>query len=46
MVFVAPQVLSRAYYKVNLIHLKSMNGVQIEVIERPKHKRRDCATET
>lgn len=31
--FVAPQVFAGAYGKVNFIHPKKMNGVQIEVIE-------------
>lgn len=31
--FIAPQVLAGAFGKVNFIHPKSMNGVQIEVIE-------------
>lgn len=34
--FVAPQALAGAYGKVNFIHPKMMNGVQIEVIEPAK----------
>ncbi len=36
--FIAPQVFSGAYGKVNFIHPKTMNGVQIEVIEPAKPK--------
>jgi methylmalonyl-CoA/ethylmalonyl-CoA epimerase len=34
--FIAPQALAGAYGKVNFIHPKMMNGVQIEVIEPAK----------
>jgi methylmalonyl-CoA/ethylmalonyl-CoA epimerase len=34
--FIAPQVFSGAYGKANFIHPKTMNGVQIEVIEPAK----------
>jgi methylmalonyl-CoA/ethylmalonyl-CoA epimerase len=36
MTFIAPQALAGAYGKVNFIHPKMMNGVQIEVIEPAK----------
>jgi methylmalonyl-CoA/ethylmalonyl-CoA epimerase len=34
--FIAPQALAGAYGKVNFIHPKMMNGVQVEVIEPAK----------